>query len=205
MDQLPNTNEQLTRRERRELERQREREAPGQKEKNAARNKMIRYGIIGIVAVVVVGGIGWLIIFAPSRLERPRPGEAIEIQGQAHIAVGTAHPAYNSNPPTSGPHYAQSATWGVHDTELPDEQLIHNLEHGGIWISYKGISATTTAALGKITRSQSKIIMEPRANDDAPIVLASWGRLQKFQTYDEQGILAFIEANKNQSPEPLAQ
>jgi hypothetical protein len=93
----------------------------------------------------------------------------------------------------------------VHGTELSDEQVIHNLEHGGIWISYKGIDATTTAALEKIAKSQSKIIMTPRANDDAPIVLASWGRLQKFQTYDEQGILAFIEANKNHSPEPLAQ
>src|SRR3989344_5078 len=54
------------------------------------------------------------------------------------VAVGASHEAYNSNPPTSGPHYEQPSRWGVSQAELPDEQLIHNLEHGGIWISYVG-------------------------------------------------------------------
>ncbi len=174
-------------------------------EKDAKRKKLVRRTLTIGIATVVVVGIGWLIMFAPSRPERQRPGESFEIQGQTHIAGGATHAAYNSNPPSSGPHYAQPATWGVHDTELPDEQIIHNLEHGGVWISYKGIDATTTVALEKITRSQSKIIMEPRANNDAPIILVSWGKVQKFQSYDEQGINAFIEANKNMSPEPLAQ
>ncbi len=196
---------QPTRRERRELERQRMRENPGQMEKEERRKKMIRRALIGTVAVIVVGGIGWLIMFAPSRPERQRPGVTVPTQGQQHISVGASHPPYNSNPPTSGPHYAQPANWGVYDSELPDEQIIHNLEHGGVWISYKDINATTTAALEKITRSQSKVILEPRAKNDAPIVLVSWNRLQQFQTFDEPGILKFIEANKNMSPEPLAQ
>src|SRR3989338_762425 len=139
------------------------------------------------------------------RRARERPGQAFPVQGRAHIAVGAPHEAYNSNPPTSGSHYEQPEVWGVYETELPDEQLIHNLEHGGIWISYRDIDATTKASLEKIARSQSKVVMEPRAKNDAPIVLASWGRLQEFQAYDEQAILAFIEANRNQSPEPLAQ
>lgn len=185
--------DQLTKKERKVLRR----EESGQKNK---KTKFIAWGI----GIVLVGGIG-IIFLLPSRPESPRPGQTFPIQGQTHIAIGAKHEVYNSNPPTSGSHYAQPAAWGVYQTELPDEQLIHNLEHGGIWISYKGIDATTTAALEKIARSQAKIVMEPRANDDAPIVLASWGRLQKFQTYDEQGILAFIEANRNQSPEPLAQ
>lgn len=200
----PSNNEQLTRRERRELERQREREDPGHKEKQETRKKIIRRVLIGATAIAIIGGITWLVTLPP-RSEAPRPGESFQIQGQTHIAVGATHAAYSSNPPSSGPHYAQPATWGVHDTELPDEQVIHNLEHGGIWISYKGIDASSTAALEKITNSQSKIIMEPRANNDAPIILVSWGKVQKFEAYDEQGINTFIEANKNQSPEPLAQ
>lgn len=204
MDQNNTPPEQPTRRERRELERQWMKANPGQVKEGMWHKKLIRLALVAI-AVAVVAGLVWLFVFAPSRPERQRPGEAFDIQGQTHIAVGATHEAYNSNPPSSGPHYAQPATWGVHDTELPDEQVVHNLEHGGIWISYKGIDATTTVALGDITRSQSKVIMAPRANNDAPIVLVSWGRVQKFQTYDEQSILAFIKANKNRSPEPLAQ
>ncbi len=154
--------------------------------------------------VFLVGGI-IVVLLLPKPNHRQELGQSYPIQGQDHIEIGASHAPYNSNPPTSGPHYVKPAVWGAYQTELPDEQLVHNLEHGGIWISYKGIDATTKTALEKIASSQQKLIMEPRANDDAPIVLASWGRLQKFQTYDEKGIIAFINANKNQSPEPLAQ
>ena len=156
---------------------------------------------IGVILAVV---IGYGLVLLVRQGQQSRPGEAFSIQGQEHIAVGATHEAYNSNPPTSGSHYAQSANWGVYQTELPDEQVIHNLEHGGIWISYAGIDDTTKAVLEKIAKSSSKIIVTPRSKNDAPIVLASWGRLQKFQTLDEQAILDFIDANSNKSPEPFA-
>ncbi len=156
---------------------------------------------IGIVLIIVIGyGLTLLVRQSP----QPLPGEEVAVQGQEHIAVGASHPEYNSNPPTSGWHYAQPANWGVYQTELPDEQVIHNLEHGGIWISYTEIDDATKAALEKIAKSNSKIIVTPRSKNDAPIVLASWGRLQEFQTLDEQAIRAFIDANSNKSPEPSA-
>ncbi len=153
-----------------------------------------------LLSIAIVYGA---VVFA-NKDQKPQLGEAFANQGQEHIAVGASHPEYNSNPPTSGSHYAQPANWGVYQTELPDEQVIHNLEHGGIWILYTGIDDATKSALEKIAKSNSKIIVTPRFKNDAPIVLASWGRLQKFQTLDEQAIRAFIEANRNKSPEPSA-
>src|SRR3989339_880389 len=151
------------------------------------------------IAVVIITGYGLTLLVRQG--QQPRPGEEVAIQGQEHIAVGASHPEYNSNPPTSGWHYVQPANWGVSQTELPDEQVIHNLEHGGIWISYTGIDDATKTALEKIAKSNSKVIVTPRSKNDAAIVLASWGRLQKLQTLDEQAILAFIDANSNKSPE----
>ncbi len=161
-----------------------------------------RFIWIGSLVVFVLAII--LIIALPGKSQKERPGEILPILGREHIDIGASHIAYNSNPPTSGPHYAEPAKWGVYDHELADEQLVHNLEHGGIWISYTGISTSTKTQLEKLTQLYVKIIVEPRAKNDAPIVLVSWGRLQKFQSYDEQNILAFIKANTNQSPEPLA-
>ncbi len=157
------------------------------------------------VGIIVVIAVSYGLVLLVGQDQQPRPGETFSIQGQEHIAVGATHEAYNSNPPTSGWHYAQPAQWGVYQTELPDEQLVHNLEHGGIWISYTGIDDATKASLEKIEQSNSKIIVTPRSKNDAPIVLASWGRLQKFQTLDEEGIQSFIKANSNKSPEPFAQ
>ena len=43
---------------------------------------------------------------------------------------------WNSNPPTSGPHYGQWAVWNFYDTPVPLTMSTHNLEHGGIVIHY---------------------------------------------------------------------
>jgi hypothetical protein len=150
----------------------------------------------------VLIGITYLLV--SSFKNRNKTGEAFAIQGQEHIDTGFADIEYNSNPPSSGSHYGESAKWGVYQNELPDEILIHNLEHGGIWISYKDIDEATKVALEEIAKTGLKIILEPRAKNDAPIVLVSWGRVQKFQSFDRQAILDFIKANTNKSPEPFA-
>lgn len=132
-------------------------------------------------------------------------GQSFENQGQTHIKIGESHPEYNSNPPTSGWHYVVPADWGVYDKPLADEQVLHNLEHGGIWISYNGIDDQTKENLKKIARVNSgSVIMSPRDTNDSQIILASWTRLEKLDTYNQVKILDFISRNKNKSPEPLA-
>lgn len=134
-------------------------------------------------------------------------GEYYENQGQKHIDEGETHPPYNSNPPTSGWHYRQPADWGIYTAELPDEQVIHNLEHGGIWISYRhDITEDQRKVLTEIaSKYTSKVILTPRANNDEPIAVAAWQRLMKFKTplsKDQQElIISFIEQYKNRGPE----
>lgn len=48
------------------------------------------------------------------------------------------------------------------------------------------------------------VIVTPRSANDTKIVLASWGRLEKLESFDETRIIEFIKANRNRSPEPLA-
>ena len=95
--------------------------------------------IILLVGILIVVAAGYGISRLPARGQTERPGTAVPTQGAQHISVGAVHAPYNSNPPTSGPHYAQPAAWGVYGSELLDEQVIHNLEHGGVWISYDAV------------------------------------------------------------------
>jgi hypothetical protein len=123
------------------------------------------------------------------------------IQGRDHIEVGQSHPNYNSNPPTSGWHYEEAAEWGIYDKELPDEQLVHNLEHCGIWISYQPtIPVDQKEALVAFAKAfPSKVILTPRSKNDSPIALASWGILMKLNDYNQDLMTAFLAAflNKN--------
>lgn len=88
---------------------------------------------IGAAILISVGLIGYVAVKESSRT---LIGEKFANQGQEHIATDTPRMKYNSDPPTSGQHYAETAPRGVNDEEIDDRHLIHNLEHGEIWISY---------------------------------------------------------------------
>jgi hypothetical protein len=54
----------------------------------------------------------------------------------ADVATVDQKVKWNSNPPTSGPHYGQWAVWNFYDSPVPLTMSTHNLEHGGIVIHY---------------------------------------------------------------------
>ncbi|MCH8921734.1 MAG: tandem-95 repeat protein, partial [Planctomycetes bacterium] len=77
-----------------------------------------------------------------------------------HVSTAFNYDGFSS-PPTYGPHHgflldAQNNSitprpTGVYSTEQPDEDLIHNLEHGHVWISYNPdlLSSAERTALEK--------------------------------------------------------
>lgn len=157
---------------------------------------------ITIIVLAVAGIVFVLIRF--SRQSGSSPGWLIPDQGAPHVALGTAF-EYNSNPPTSGPHHASPAEWGIYNEEIHDQILIHNLEHGGIWISYKpGIDSAVIAKLEAITKEFGrKVIMAPRSANDSDIAFAAWNHLDKFSAaeFSEERIREFIKAYRNRGPE----
>jgi hypothetical protein len=139
----------------------------------------------------------------PGDLSIPDTSVSYPNQGQTHIEVGASHPAYNSNPPTSGWHYIDPAPWGIYPNQLPDETLIHNLEHGGIWLSYK--DPTNQDIINQLTDIASHypthIIVAPRPQDDSPVAVAAWGQLLKMDTVNYDVIYAFIRRYRKHGPE----
>ena len=194
------TNDNVTKKERIEQERAKKQTA---REREIRMKKMKRWIPWVIFAGIIVGLTYWAVT-AAKKAEESRPGEPIAIMGQTHIAPGSEVDPYNSNPPTSGPH-AGPAPWGASQTEILEENAIHNLEHGGVWITYKDLDEASVAALEDIARAYGlSVILSPRAANESPIAVASWGRLMKLEAVDEDLIVEYIRSNRNRSPEPLA-
>ena len=133
----------------------------------------------------------------------PDQSQSFASQEAKHLSSGDTYTAYNSNPPSSGPHYPKPADWGTYRQTIPEETLVHNLEHGGIWISYgSSIDEPTIQQLENIARRYpSHIIVTPRAENDAPITLAAWGRLLTLDTLDVPQINNFILRFRMKGPE----
>jgi hypothetical protein len=127
------------------------------------------------------------------------PGEAVASQGQTHIAsVDAEHPEYNSNPPTSGWHAPNVASWGSYNYELPDELLVHNMEDGGVVLWYQmGTPEENEAHIRKLedaARGFEKIVVVPRDDLETTYAQTAWRRLDKFDEFDKARIREFLKA-----------
>ncbi|MSQ37659.1 MAG: DUF3105 domain-containing protein, partial [Chloroflexi bacterium] len=60
-------------------------------------------------------------------------------EGRGHVANDKTV-SYGTTPPTSGDHWDTPAAWGSYDRQQPNERTVHNLEHGGIVVSYNGLT-----------------------------------------------------------------
>ncbi len=138
---------------------------------------------IALGSILVLGA---LVIWAMKSNPGEPIGETHEIEGSQHIPDGTKVD-YKTNPPTSGNHFAQPANWGAYDHELPDEQLVHNLEHGGVTIFYNPdkVDKKTIETLIQLAKPYpNKSIVAPRSKNDTAIALVSWRRLLKLDKLD---------------------
>lgn len=177
-------------------------------------SKIKKWLIWVLIFVFVIGGIYWFTKNSKRRVSE-RKIYAIEIpdQGRNHINVGASHPAYNSNPPTSGWHYPEPAPKGVYKEQQPDERFIHNLEHGYIWISYRpDAGSDIIKQLENFYGFGKKVNIEPRKENDKIVSLAAWNWLDKFDPESKEKLNEaelkrvgdFIDAYIGQGPEPNA-
>lgn len=129
-----------------------------------------------------------------------------DIVSRDHIAQGTSGSGYNSNPPSSGVHWQGPAKNGFYDSDLRDEQLIHNLEHGHIWIAYKpDVEDEIKNKLKEITQKEDwKVVVTPREANDSKIALVAWGRVLKMDEPDYKKAEDFITTYRNRGPEKTA-
>ena len=171
-----------------------------------ARRKAVWPWIAG--GVLVVGLAVVLAVFLSSRSpEQPTSVQSFPIQGQQHITLGQTHPAYNSDPPTSGWHYDTPLDSGFHEQPAADELVVHNLEHGHVVVYYDCSKLNdcqgTKDQLQKLAESYRnwKVTIVPRQNADAALAVAAWGRLDKLENYDEARIKDFISAWRDRGPE----
>ena len=151
-----------------------------------------------------------VIIVFRDRIQEPPVqllGQEYADEGRAHLLNGEQPPEYKVNPPVSGSHDPEPAEWGFYEQEVPDTKVIHNLEHGGIWVSYQPgvLSDEEIDQLKKLASEYGqRLIVSPRAKNDSKIAVASWRRLEKLDELDLELIKNFLTTNVNQSPEGIA-
>jgi hypothetical protein len=166
------------------------------------------------IILTLLTGIVLVVAVMRKPANAPRLGEEHPDQGTEHLTqIDQPHEPYNSDLPSSGPHYVQPAEWGAYEQAIPPEVFIHNLEHGGIVVAYRPdlpqdqidkLKTLLTEPFSRQGFRPTKVLLMPRAENKHPIQLASWRRTLNLDTYDEDTLVQFYLTNVGKSPEPTA-
>lgn len=176
---------------------------------------MSKFGII--VVALIIGFTAVIVVKKSNEPKEPILGIQHANQGEKHISQGQKHEAYNSDPASSGPHYADAsapAQWGVYTQELPEEVFVHNEEHGGVVVTYnpkllpadqlKKLQALFVPPYSKKGFSPTKAIVTPRTKDTHAIEIASWTWTLNMDKYDEVTLIKYYTQHAGEAPEPGA-
>ena len=168
-----------------------------------------------VIMVVLIIAFGSIFIFSQKKNPASvKVGVIHPEQSREHIQEGQKHAAYNSSPPSSGPHYSDAtapAQWGTYTQEIADEVFIHNEEHGGVIITFqsslpaeqiKKLKALFAPPYSNKKFSPLKALVTPRSKDTHPIELAAWRYTLNLDKYDETTLINFYLQHQGHSPEP---
>lgn len=176
------------------------------------RNQNMLLGGFGLALLVMIAGFVYLGI----RGREPVAGEEVFVsQGNAHIDFGARSSIeYNSVPPSSGPHYGPLAPWEALDGPRRYEEVIHNLEDGGV-VMYYQCEEECPELVEQLTelaesfwgnaRPRNHVVIAQNdptftINDGQPlhkdmgakIALVAWGRILKLDEFDDTTIRQFV-------------
>jgi hypothetical protein len=163
-----------------------------------------RFVVLGITVVVVVGLAVALLL--RDRDQAPPEGlsgvKTYNDLSRAHVAGDVDYP---QSPPVGGEHDPIWLNCGVYDQPVREENAVHSLEHGAVWITYRpGLSAEEIDGLAD--QLPEKGILSPFPDQEAPVVATVWGAQLELDGPDDPRLELFIReyGDGSEAPEPQA-
>ncbi|GAA5033460.1 DUF3105 domain-containing protein [Microbacterium fluvii] len=176
------------------------------------RSKAVWWTVGSVATLVVVALIVASVVLTPRPVEIARgDGDGTGISGletfenTANHVEGTVD--YAQNPPAGGDHNAVWLNCGVYTEPQQNENAVHALEHGAVWITYDAAQVDDAElATLKAQLPSSYIVLSPYDGLDSPIVLSAWNAQVKVDSADDERIGEFLAAywRSTSAPEPNA-
>jgi hypothetical protein len=113
--------------------------------------------------------------------------------------VGNQHTTdpvtYEQTPPAGGPHDPEWQDCGDYTQQLRNENVVHSLEHGTVWITYRpdlptSDVSTLQSALNAV--KDDKTILSPYPGLSAPVVITVWNAQLDLKSASDPRLATFI-------------
>lgn len=162
-------------------------------------NRLIGYG----TAFAIVGLIGGTALFSANSKSLSGVKTFDKLTSE-HIPEPVK---YSKNPPVGGDHSGTVLNCGIYDKPVPNENVLHSLEHGATWITYD-----PEKIIGEVLSNLRKQvpltygIISPYPGLSSPIMISAWGKQLSLSKVDDPRLVAFIKTytGASSAPEPGA-
>jgi len=167
------------------------------------RRKVVIMGAAGVTVAAIVGAVA----FAISQDKANTPSLA-DVKSYTYDAG--AHPeqpvTYKETPPVGGEHHPIWLNCGVYDKPVPNENAVHSLEHGAVWITYRPDLPKADVDKLKDLTPDTYALLSPYDGLKSPAVISAWGKQLALTGADDPRIEEFIKEYRQgpQTPEPGA-
>ena len=115
--------------------------------------------------------------------------------------------SYAQTPPVGGNHNPVWQNCGFYSEPINDENAVHSMEHGAVWITYRpGLSEQQVESIRTLTQGQPHVLASPYPDLPAPVVANSWGKQLRLDSARDSRLEQFVRAFRlgPQTPEPGA-
>ena len=179
------------------------------KERRLARQREQRRAQLGKIGGILAGvAVFFLLIYFATSRNSP---DDTNLEGLQTFQVRGGHTTepvtYPEVPPVGGIHHAAWQNCGVYSQPIANENGVHSLEHGAVWITYQpDLPAAEVEKLKTLTRQSGYRLLTPYPDLPSPIVISAWGYQLQLEQADDARLMQFITSFEQspRAPEPGA-
>lgn len=157
--------------------------------------------VVAVVVVVLVSQGG-----SPTSSTKAGFGHVATFSGLSRNHTQSAV-NYPQTPPVGGDHNPVWQNCGYYAQPLHNENAVHSLEHGAVWITYQpNLPKDQVDKLAQLGRSQPFVLVSPYPGLPAPVVGSAWGVQEWFHSANDSRLADFVSKYRQgpQTPEPGA-
>ena len=206
----PPSGKKLTVKQQRAAERERKLEEFKKREARMKRNRRIAIWSSVAVGVAIIALIVTTVVLTPQPATYSAGGTGAEVEGVETFENASEHVEgivdYEQTPPAGGQHNQVWLNCGVYTEPVPNENAVHSMEHGAIWVTYDPSLSDDELSTLRAKLPSSYVILSPFEGLPSPIVLSGWNSQLQVESADDERVAAFFEEywKSNDVPEPGA-
>lgn len=146
------------------------------------------YAVSGATVVLLVGAAAYGVIQAQA--DRDLSAVKTFKVNPKHV---TTPVKYAQSPPAGGKHNPIWLNCASYDVPVPNENAVHSLEHGAVWVTYRPNLPDKQVSKLKAAMPSTYAVLSPFPGLKAPVVASAWGKQIVLDGPDDKRLQAFVK------------